>query len=59
VNNELYQSQEAADVVAIPHSDDLLKKNCTFVSLFIHLSKIEDAFLARRGVTDPERSDLR
>lgn len=61
MNNELYQSQEPADVVAIPHSDDLLnsKKNNLPVLLFLYVSKIEDAFPARRGVTDPVLLDLR
>jgi hypothetical protein len=44
VNNELYQSQEPADVVAIPHSDDWLnsaekkkKKNLYFCFLYTYI----------------------
>jgi hypothetical protein len=55
VNNELHQSQELADVAAIPHSDDMLhsENKCLF-----YVSKIEDTFPERRGVTDSVRSDL-
>ena len=60
MNNELYQSQEPADVVAIPHSNDLLNSETKEpVLLFLYVSKIEDTFPERRGVTDPLRSDLR
>jgi hypothetical protein len=46
VNNELYQSQEPADVVAIPHSDVLLNSGKKVpVFLFLFYLKLKTLFL--------------